>query len=253
MISIALRLTPIFLLFSAFLLLLLATLSAPIIPSISLFTLHAPAIVLESNGIGTLTARIQYGVWGWCLIPDGTPAPAFGSPGPFVAPPIECSQRGLQLALDSNPQNLSWGLTGNITISTEAQYGQAISDGVSKAIVLYPILCGLTFAFLLLSIASAIGRSRLLSLLTLLGTILCAILTIALFIADCVAIGKSMRELGAITPSSGWWVSYGNAPWMTLGAVLALLLAIAIVVREMRVPASNVDDGDKYEVRLLPL
>lgn len=57
-------LTP-FLIFSAFLLLLLVSLSAPVISSIWLFRLAAQASVAIVDA--SATATVRFGVWGYCI------------------------------------------------------------------------------------------------------------------------------------------------------------------------------------------
>ncbi|TEB31261.1 hypothetical protein FA13DRAFT_1732703 [Coprinellus micaceus] len=194
-----------FLLFAAFVLLLLVSLSAPIIDSIYLFRLSATTAGAQSN--------VNFGVWGYCA---GAVKTALG-----ILSDGSCSKARLGYRIDS--------------IVARALGVSGITDSISRALtaifILNPIAAGLTFLAFLISLfmlrKGANGTARLPSFLTFgLGT-LAALATTAAFIANLVIVSivrKRIRDdLGGGDVLDFTW---GNAIWMTLGAMVALWLAL---------------------------
>ncbi|KAF8078042.1 pali-domain-containing protein [Lyophyllum atratum] len=151
--------TPV-LLFIAFILLLLVTLSAPIIKSIFLFRLTANA--------GS-TASTNFGVWGYCI--------------------------------------------SSIDVSI------SYHGTTTAALVLHPIAAGLTFLAFLISLfilrRGSNGTSRLPSFCTLGVGLLAAVLTTSV-----------VRHRVRDASDGDLQLNWGNAVWMTLGATIALWLAM---------------------------
>jgi len=113
-----------FLLFAAFILLLLVSLSIPIIKSIDLLELRAH--ITEGISIASVTATgdVKFGVWGYCI--SAITASALGH---SISQPAECSKARLGYTFDSTVQ--------------EALQVSGISNDLSKdlstALVIHPI------------------------------------------------------------------------------------------------------------------
>ncbi|KAJ8078663.1 hypothetical protein PM082_012946 [Marasmius tenuissimus] len=190
------------LIFIAFLLLLLVSLSLPIIKTIYLFSLSTSATssVFRSGA----SAAVRFGVWGYCT--SSVSVSVLGFDHNTAA---KCSDRQLGYAFDSTVAD--------------------VLQTTTAALVLHPIACGLTFLSLLVSLfmlrRGSNGTSRLPSLLTLGIGILTALLTTVVFLIDVIFVAVvrgriNDRTDGAIS------LDYGNAVWMVLGAAIALWIAM---------------------------
>ncbi|KAJ3994066.1 pali-domain-containing protein, partial [Lentinula boryana] len=190
------------LLFIAFLLLLLVTLSVPIIKTIYLFTLTASV----SSLLESASSSVKFGVWGYCI--SGVNV---GSVPPTHLGYTVDSTVASALNLDSN------------------ELVHVVSETTTAALVLHPIACGLTFLTLLVSLfmlrRGSNGTVRLPSLITLGVGILATLLTTIIFLIDVIVVavirnGVKDDTNGVVT------LNWGNAVWMALGATLALWLAM---------------------------
>ncbi|KAJ7273613.1 actin cortical patch SUR7/pH-response regulator pali [Mycena haematopus] len=203
-------LSPVFL-FVAFLLLLLVTLSVPIIKTIFLFRLTASASssLLDSSA----GASVVFGVWGYCT--SGVDVSIIGINHDTAA---QCSKRHLGYTFDS-------------TVA-EVLHVSGLENDVSKALtgvlVLHPIVAAMTFATLLLSLfmlrRGPNGTSRLPSLLALIMGVFTAFLTTVVFLVDCIVVAVVRKKVhkasdGALN------LTWGNAVWMTLVAAILLWIA----------------------------
>ncbi|KAJ7710011.1 actin cortical patch SUR7/pH-response regulator pali [Mycena rosella] len=204
-------LTPV-LLFIAFLLLLLVTLSVPIIKTIYLFSLSAQA----SSSLLHSSASVSFrgGVFGWCtsgadvslvsIINENTPA--------------ECSKPHLGYSFDS-------------TVATALhvdKFENLISKSLTAALALHPLVVALTFVTLLISLfmlrRGSNGTSRLPSLLALIMGVLTASLTTIVFIID-VALVALVRKHVHNDTDGVLTLNWGNAVWLTLTAAILLWIA----------------------------
>jgi len=201
------------LLFIAFLLLLLVTLSVPIIKTIYLFGLsvNVSSSLFKSGGSGS----VSYGVFGYCL--SSLNYEVVGIKG--TAEAAECSKRHLGYTFDStvaNALHLS-GLENLITRTTTA------------ALVMIPLACAFTFVTFCLSLfmlrLGRNGTNRLPSLLTLGSGSLAALFATIAFLIDVILVGVVKHRVHNDTDGDVT-LSWGNAVWMTLGAVIAILLAM---------------------------
>jgi len=199
------------LLFLAFLLLLLVSLSVPIIKT--LYLLRLTALVKTSIIKSSASGSVTFGVWGYCI----------STINENILPGISDSQAGSC----SKPH---LGFTFDSTV-TEALHVSGLAKDISKAttaaFVLHPIACGLTFLALLFSLALLHPRTRgirLHSLLTLVISLLAAFLTTVVFLIDVIVVGILHSHVSKDTDGDVS-ASYGNAVWMTLGAALALWMA----------------------------
>ncbi|KAI0082731.1 pali-domain-containing protein [Panus rudis PR-1116 ss-1] len=199
-----------FLTFVAFLLLLLVSLSAPIIRSIYLFSLAANFSSSLFNTSATGLAR--FGVWGYCLYNVDVSVL-----GIDYRPQIDgqCSKAHLGYTIDSTVAN--------------ALHAQNIENTISRAttaaLVLHPIACALTFVALLTALGMVRRRtgnvSSLASILTFLVGFVAALLTTIVFLIDVIAVAVVRHRIRDDTDGS-LNLNWGNAVWMTLGATVAL-------------------------------
>ena len=201
------------LLFIAFLLLLLVSLSVPIIKTIFLFRLKAQ---LEESFTGaSANGDVTFGVWGYCT--GAAEASAFGF---STTRDGSCSRPRLGFELDNQILEIL-GLDDNL---------DALNRVLTAALVLHPIACGITFIALVISLfmlrRGSNGLSaRLPSFLTLGFGALAGILTTAVFLIDVIMVAILRSRVRDQTEGQVTAV-WGNAVWMTLGATVATWLAI---------------------------
>jgi len=203
-------LTPV-LLFVSFLLLLLVTLSIPIIKTIFLFRLTADA----SSGLldSSASASVSFGVFGYCT--SGIDVSVIGINHDTAA---QCSKAHLGYTFDSTVAN-ALHVSG---------FENLISKTLTGVLALHPVVVALTFVTLLISLfmlrRGSNGTSRLPSLLALIMGLLTAILTTVVFLIDVILVAVVRNHVhkdtnGALT------LTWGNAVWMTLAATIILWIA----------------------------
>ncbi|GLB35057.1 putative SUR7/PalI family protein [Lyophyllum shimeji] len=200
------------LLFVAFLLLLLVTLSVPIIKSIFLFRLTAN---LGSSLLATgANATANFGVWGYCI-----PSINFAVMGIDRATASHCSGTHLGYTLDSDVANALHA----------TNFENVISRTTTAALVLHPIAAALTlFAFLISLFIFRLpsnATSRLPAQCILSIGLLAVILTTVVFLID-VGFVAVVRSKVHDASRGHLALAWGNAVWMTLGATIALWLAM---------------------------
>jgi len=205
-----------FFFFIGWLLLLLVTLSVPIIKSIYLFQIG----VNETVGISLLSASAQaavnFGVFGWCSVYERATAAGIN----IVNKPAECSGRHLGYTITPAVQDI-------LSAINEQDLVNVINKGLTVVLVLHPIACGLAFvafAFALFSgLRPAAGRVSAF-LATAIGA-LAAFLTTIVFIIDCVLTGVAKSRIHSKT-SGAAYAKFGNAEWITLGAAIATWIGV---------------------------
>jgi len=217
-------LTPI-LLFAAFILLLLISLSVPIIKTIYLFQLsaHVSAGIVDS----AVSGFVKFGVWGYCISP--VQVTVLGIHRNTAA---ECTKPSLGYTFDKAVGN-ALHVSG---------FENLISRTTTAALVLHPVACSLTFLALLVSLfmlRRSSGTSRVFSALTTIFGGLAALVTTVVFLIDVslVAIVKNRIDSSDLT------LNWGNAVWMALGATIAIWVSIAgacwgIIARRHKKPAT---------------
>lgn len=204
------RLITPFFLFSAFLLLLLVSLSIPIIQSIYIFDVVATDTEgAVKTSIGT---SVRFGLWGYCV-----GAYQFtGSKASFVAT-SQCSTPKLGYTFDTALLNL----IGNSSLV------EAVLRGLTVVLVLHPIACGLA----LLTLAGALFYAlrptipHAVPICSLLIAIIPAILTTIVFVIDIVVVIIARLKIQQAT-NGGLTVRWGNAVWMTAGAIAAMWISV---------------------------
>jgi len=200
------------LLFIAFLLLLLVTLSVPIIKTIYLFNLSANVSTLLESGSG----NIRFGVFGWCT--SGLDVSGIVSDSVTAA---ECSKAHLGYTFDST-------VASDLHVDSN-ELANIISKTTTAVLVLHPIACALTFVTFLISLfmlrRGSNGTSRLPSFLTLGFGILATLLTTIVFLIDVILVAVVRNRIKNDTDGDVT-LNWGNAVWMALGATIALWLAM---------------------------
>ncbi|KAF8514638.1 actin cortical patch SUR7/pH-response regulator pali [Hysterangium stoloniferum] len=197
--------------FIVFLLLLLVSLSLPILKTLYLAQLKTtPSVSQPPTSIAT---ELRFGIWGFCA------ASALNKPT-FFTNDGKCSPTAL--GYDIDPAVLA--LTGQAALA-----GRVVQI-LTGILVLHPIACGLSLIALLLAIGGIWKRWS--SILGLITAIVSALLTTIVLVIDYVLIGEVRSNVG---PLSGLdvEVSYGNCVWLVL--VAAILLWVGIVFESMRV------------------
>lgn len=206
-------LTPLLFL-TAFLLLLLVTLSVPIIKSIYLFQIGTN--VKYGSGLFSVTAKaaVNFGVFGWCSTAVNVAVATF-----HENDPAQCSPKKLGYSIGPAVQKILSTLDASDIVDV-------IDKALTFVLVLHPIACALAFVALVFSLVTALRPTsgRLSSAIATGFGVLAAILATLVFILDCVLTGVAKSRLKKKTDGLGY-VSFGNAEWITLGAALALWLA----------------------------
>jgi len=216
--SLATSLAHAVLLFIAFLILLLLTISVPITKSIFLFklTAHASSSLLDSSANG----YVKFGVLGYCV--STITVSVLGVDHSTVA---TCSASNFGYIFDSTIAKLLH----------VQQYANIISKALTTVLVLHPIACVLTFLTLLASLSTLRPTtSRLPALITLILGAVAAFITSLTFIFDIILVAKTRHKVHSDTDGI-LTLSWGNAVWMALGATLALwIVVIALAVHRWR-------------------
>ncbi|EMD38430.1 hypothetical protein CERSUDRAFT_113587 [Gelatoporia subvermispora B] len=226
------NITPFFL-FAAFLLELLASLSVPVIKSIYLFRLSVDASIklLDSSATGS----VKFGVWGYCI--SAVDVSILGKDHDVSA---KCSKTALGYTFDDT-------VASALHVSVP---NDSISHALSIALVMHPIACGLISAALVSSLLALCwrskGTSRITSLATLVSSLVAAVLTTVICLVDVIFVATVRHHIdsesnGAID------LTWGNAVWMTLGATIALWIAVVGACAAICMCRRDVNtDADRY-------
>lgn len=211
--------------FLATLLLLLVSLSVPIIKSIDLFNLTI-SYGSDSPIDSSVNAVLKFGVWGYCQ--SGIQVSLFGT-GTQTKP--SCSSPKLGYQLDSATARAL--RLNDLTV--------IVSKGISAALVLHPVACGLAFISFIVTLFALFrrrrhfqmygterdGRSRFTSIITFAIILPAALLATLVFIIDVVLVAIARNKLrDALDDSRSVQLTWDSAVWMTLVAALALWFAL---------------------------
>jgi len=205
-----------FLFFVAFLLLLLATLSVPIIKSIYLFEIGA----VVSAGSGFLSASasvvVKFGIFGWCSSPVLLQASFI-----HESQPAQCSPTKLGCSIGPALENILSSIDAKSLVDS-------IEHGLSIVLVLHPVACALTFIALIFTLWSAYRpqAGRISSAIATGSGILAAVITTLVFIIDCVFTAIARTRIHKATEGKAF-VKFGNAEWIVLVAAIILWIATA--------------------------
>ncbi|KII89211.1 hypothetical protein PLICRDRAFT_175431 [Plicaturopsis crispa FD-325 SS-3] len=204
-----------FLIFVAFILLLLVSLSVPIIKSIFLFRLtsETSSSLLNSGASGS----VKFGVWGYC-----TSA-------------VDVTVAGIDHSTGSTCTKAHLGYTFDQTVANVLRINDIenwISKVTTAALVLHPVACGLSFLAFLISLhmthrayRGVQTTSRLASFFTLAFGLLAALVTTVVFLIDVIFVAVVRNKVHDHT-SGSLDLTWGNAVWMALGATVALWVSL---------------------------
>jgi len=202
-----------FLFFIAFLLMLLVTLSVPILKSIYVFDISA----FVSVGSGVLSASaseiVKFGIFGWCSSALSANVLSFS-----VDEPAQCSKRHLGFTVSPELQKV-------LSTINEQDLVDVIQKALSVVLILHPIACGIAFLALVFSLLALLRHhTRAWDLLATLVGVLAAFLTTVIFIIDIVFVLIAKSKLHQKTEGHAS-VSWGNAVWLTLVAAICAWIA----------------------------
>jgi len=205
-----LRFLNILLFFVAFLLLLLVSVSLPITKTITYFTLTANVGAGAINS--GVSAGVMFGNWGWCTTPLVVEVLGFDH-----TEPGECSAAKIGWTIDQRLVDL---------LHLEGLQ-DAVNGGLTLALVLNPVACGITFLALLCVLWFAWKQSRLSAILGVCIGLLAAILATIAFIIDIVVMTVTKKNVENL--SSNFHVTYGQTTWMTLAAAILLWIGVILL------------------------
>ncbi|KAK0503154.1 pali-domain-containing protein [Armillaria luteobubalina] len=215
---------------SAFVLLLLVSLSVPIIKSLFLFRLTADATNLY--GVADANGSATFGVWGYCVSAIDISIAAISQ----TSTSPECTDPKLGYTFDS---------TIAAALNVE-QYANLINKHSAAALVLHPIACGLAFLTFLSSLFILCrGTGRMPSLCTLGIGLVAAILTTIAFLIDVIVVAIIRHRVSDETDGQ-LQLTWGNAVWMVLGATVALWLRVVGACCGMCACGRHRNKGGRY-------
>jgi len=211
--------------FLATLLLLLVSLSVPIIKSIALFDLsisYRSSSLIDSG----INAVVEFGVWGYC---HSAIEVSFLGTGTQTRPTCSAPKLGYQFD-SATAHALKLDDLTNI-----------VSKALTTALVLHPVVCGLAFISFALTLFALFrrwrhfqlygterdGRSRLTSITCFAIILPAALLTTVVFIVDIVLVAVARKKIrDALNDSVSVDLTWDSAVWLTLVAALALWFAL---------------------------
>ncbi|KDN40058.1 hypothetical protein RSAG8_08379, partial [Rhizoctonia solani AG-8 WAC10335] len=196
---------------TGFLLLLLVSLSMPIIKSISILSITAN---LQAGFISTgVMGGIEIGVWGYCVTKISPSIFGFNLP----ARAGRCSPTQLGYDLDG------WALKKLLGLHDRQD---VISYGLTFVLVLHPIACGFAFLALLFTLILKLPCRplRFIPTMILAFFVLSAIASTVAFAIDLALITSARNKVREATKGR-LAIMYGNIPWMMFGAMVVLWVA----------------------------
>ncbi|KAB5593270.1 Dynactin subunit 5 [Ceratobasidium theobromae] len=192
---------------TAWVLLLLVSLSLPIIKPLYILEVESKVTPSIQTSIAT---SIRFGVWGMCL-----GAYEFGPSGATWNDAGVCSKPRLGYSVDDAVLQLT-GQKDLAKIALQALMG---------ILILHPIACGLVLLSLIASLVTTWHPVRALNVTSLIAVILSAVSATVVFVIDIILIPIARNKIEEAT-NNKLTVVFGNAAWMTMGAVIALWLGV---------------------------
>ncbi|KAK4690034.1 hypothetical protein P7C73_g35, partial [Tremellales sp. Uapishka_1] len=192
-----------FLLLAAFILLLLVTLSVPIIKTI--YLLH-----IEGGSVGSASTAANVGVFGTCY--KGGSVRILGD---TISTTAECTHPKVGYTLDPT-------FFGE---NVDSRFQSAVAKGVSGALILNPIACGLAGISLLLAFVAWLFGWRIFEILTLLTLFLSALLAWIVWAIDLALVLIARHRIKDYS-NNVFTGHIGNAVWLGLAAAIILSFAI---------------------------
>jgi len=199
-----------FFLFAAFVLLLLVSLSVPIIHPIFLFKLAFNISVGAFNA--NANAAVDVGLWGYCVSAINANIEGFSD------------NKGAQCSPSHVGYTFEPSLLNILHINTNTS--NIITKAITAALVIHPVACGLTFLAMIFALTIGCRNvvSRVFSAVTMILALLAALLSTIVFVVDIVFVVLTRNRIRDAT-NGEITLNWGNAVWMTLGAAIALWAA----------------------------
>ncbi|KAH8079992.1 SUR7/PalI family-domain-containing protein [Filobasidium floriforme] len=206
---------------ASFVLLLLVTLSVPIIESIYLFKIYVDVDSLKDL---ISTGEIRTGVFGYCSTGIASvTVDALSLLGTQVVGPIGCTRRRLGYDIPNSLVDTLNEVPG-IEISN---INGAVIRKLTYVLVLYPIATGLTGGVLVCTFIAWFFRSRIAEIVAFLISWLAAFVAWLAFFIAIAAFTIAKRRIDNATDGA-LKGSLGNAIWMTLAAAILLSFTICL-------------------------
>ncbi|KIK61270.1 hypothetical protein GYMLUDRAFT_59180 [Collybiopsis luxurians FD-317 M1] len=197
----------VFLLFAAFILLLLVGLSLPIVHPVYVLRVFAT----DAQDGSSLSTELRFGVWGVCAYSTLNPASVINDDGLCYGPRL-----GYQDVIPAS-------------ILAEVNLSQSLVDaalqGLMAVLLIHIVAAGLSLFTLFTSIFLA---SHCMTILSLILAITTALLSAVVFVVDAVIVGVARAKVPELT-SDGLGANVGNAVWMVLGALIASWLGVILL------------------------
>ncbi|KAF5384525.1 hypothetical protein D9757_000459 [Collybiopsis confluens] len=197
----------IFLLFSAFVLLLLVGLSLPIIHPVYVVQVYAT----DTQQGSSLSTELRFGVWGVCAYSTLNPPSVINDGGLCYGPKL-----GYQDVIPSS-------------ILAEVNVSQSLVDtalqGLIAVLIMHLVAAGTSLFTLFTSLFLA---SHAMTILALISAIVTALITSVVFIIDALIVGVARAKVPELS-SEGLGVRVGNGVWIVLGAVIAAWLGVILL------------------------
>lgn len=185
-----------FLLFAATILLLVVTISSPVVDNISMLKVDL------GNATSEHQSAITFGTFGWCTVGTASGHDA-------------CSPK----KVGYNPAAIIANADGTDNFSNASEDS---TKALTRVMVLHPVATGISFIAFLLAVGAGVVGSFLGSLVSLLAFIITAIVLITDFVLFHL-VKKHVNDDG-----SGSKASYGVGLWLILAAGICLLLGAII-------------------------
>jgi len=186
------------LIFISSILLLITTISAPVVADIGILK------VTLANSSALRHSSINFGTFGHCVLD--------------VAPAATDQDACFPKAIGYKPVEIMAGIDGQNFDTT----GTSATDSLTNAFVLHPVACGLAFIAALLALGGVIG-----SLIGSLVAILAWIITLVVLVIDFVVFGIIKNRVN--NDGSGSSASYSVGIWTALAAFILLFFGTIIV------------------------
>jgi len=184
-----------FLLLAATILLIVTCISAPVVHDIAL-------LKVDLDGSAANHRTVAFGTFGYCIN------------DPNQADACTPSQVGYSPAF----------VMSNIDGTDFSDYADDTTTGLTKAMILHPIACGLNFIAFLLALGSGFVGSLLASLIALLAFLTTAVAVIIDFVLFSV-VKSNIND----NDNGGSHAYYGAAAWTTLVAAICSLVGAVVV------------------------
>jgi len=200
-----LRSLDLFFFFAAFLLLLLTSLSLPIIKSIKLFDISLDADTSSFLNSG-VEGGISFGVWGYCVSD------------------VVVQVVGLDHTTSGycTPPRLGYKIDSRVTQLLRIDLADSLDDALTLPLVLHPIICGFVFLVVIFVAVTALRQHRGLGICTLLLAGFALVLTMISFIIDICLVAITRSRVTRV--SNNLHVGWGAIPWMVLVAAICLMI-----------------------------